>query len=108
MIRDGKVDEALSRFEKEKKSFPTWPIFDENSLNDTGYYLLLEKKDIAGAIKIFKLNTLEYPNSANTFDSLGEAQLLAGNKEEGLKSYQKAAALGGTNAKKVLKEMEGR
>jgi putative intracellular protease/amidase len=108
LIRNGKVDEALSRFEKQKKMFPGWRIFDENSMNDTGYYLLLEKKDTAGAIKIFELNTREYPNSANTFDSLGEAQLLAGNKNEGLKSYRKAAALGGTNAKKVLKEMEGK
>jgi hypothetical protein len=76
-------------------------------MNDAGYYLLLEKKDVAKAIKIFELNAREFPDSPNTFDSLGEAQLISGNKKEGIENYRKAAALGGENAKKVLKEMEG-
>ena len=108
MVREGKVNEALARYEKEKKAFSGWRIFDENAMNDAGYYLLLEKKDVAGAIKVFELNTREFPDSPNTFDSLGEAQLIAGNKKEGIESYRKAAAMGLENAKKVLKEMEGK
>ncbi len=107
MVKEGKVNEALSRIEKDKKAFSGWRIFDEEAMNDAGYYLLLEKKDTDGAIKIFELNTREYPDSPNTFDSLAEAYLLAGNRSEGIKYYRKAAAMGGANAKKVLREMDG-
>jgi putative intracellular protease/amidase len=105
MVRDGKLNEALARYEKDKKAFPGWHLFGEGAMNDAGYFLLLEKKDVPAAIRIFELNTKEFPNSANTFDSLGEAQLIAGDKKAGIESYQKAAAMGLPNAKKVLKEL---
>jgi putative intracellular protease/amidase len=108
MIREGKVNEALARYEKDKKAFSGWRIFDENAMNDAGYFLLLEKKDVAGAIKVFELNTREFPDSPNTFDSLAEAQLMAGNKKEGIENYRKAAAMGLENSKKMLKELEGK
>ena len=105
LVRQGKVTEAIALYERNKKEFPDWRIFSENAMNDAGYFLLLEHKDVDKAIRIFELNTREFPNSANTFDSLGEAQLIAGNKKEGVKSYRKAAAMGLDNAKKVLKEL---
>ena len=108
MIQEGKVDEALARYDKDKKAFSGWRIFNENAMNDAGYFLLLEKKDVAGAIKVFELNTREFPGSPNTFDSLAEAQLIAGNKKEGIENYRKAAAMGLENSKKMLKELEGK
>jgi putative intracellular protease/amidase len=104
-VRDGKVDEAIAQFEKEKKSFPGWKLFSEEQLKDAAYYLLYNKKDIEGAIKAFQLNTKEYPQSADAFDSLGEACLQGGRKQEGIDNYKKAAAMGYENAKKVLKEL---
>lgn len=104
-VREGRVDEAIAQFEKDRKAFPSWKIFSEEQLKDAAYYLLLTKKDAEGAIKAFQLNAKEYPESADTFDSLGEAQLAAGKKQEGIASYQKAASMGYENAIKVLKDL---
>ena len=105
MVRAGKVDEAIAQVEKDKIAFPTWRIYNENELKDAAYYLLLEKKDYAGAIKIFKLNTQEFPDSADAFDSLGEALIAAGKRKEGIDNYKIAASMGYANAKKVLIEL---
>jgi putative intracellular protease/amidase len=105
MVRAGKVDEAIAQFEKNKIAFPTWRTYNENELKDAAYYLLLEKKDYAGAIKIFKLNTQEFPDSADAFDSLGEALIAAGKRKEGIDNYKIAASMGYANAKKVLREL---
>ena len=105
LVRAGKVDEAITQFEKDKSAFPTWRIYNENELKDAAYYLLLEKKDYAGAIKIFMLNTQEFPDSADAFDSLGEALIAAGKREEGIDNYKIAASMGYANAKKVLREL---
>jgi tetratricopeptide (TPR) repeat protein len=45
------------------------------------------------AIEIFKLNVSTFPQSANAYDSLGEAYLVAGNKELAIKNYEKAQEL---------------
>jgi putative intracellular protease/amidase len=104
-VREGKIDEAMVQFEKDKKAFPRWKIFSEDALKSAAYYLLLTEKDVAGALKAFQLNTREYPQSADAFDSLGEAYLVAGRKEEGIACYQKAASMGYENAVKVLRDL---
>jgi tetratricopeptide (TPR) repeat protein len=68
----------------------------EAALNATGYQLLAQKKT-KEAIDLFKLNTQFYPNSANTYDSLGEAQALDGDKTEAIKNYEKSIALNPKN-----------
>jgi putative intracellular protease/amidase len=102
MVRNGQVDEVIAKFEKDKKTFPAWKIYSENGMKSAAYFLLLEKKNYEGAIKIFELNTREFPNSADTFDSLGEAYLAAGKRKEGIENYKIAASMGYDNAKKVL------
>ncbi len=52
----------------------------EFTLNNSGYKLLGEKK-FNEAIEVFKLNVKLYPNSSNTYDSLGEAYAAAGDKK---------------------------
>lgn len=64
----------------------------ENSMNNSGYFLLSEKK-INEAIEVFKLNVKLYPNSWNTYDSLGEAYALAGNKKLAIENYEKSISL---------------
>jgi putative intracellular protease/amidase len=105
MARNGEVDAVIARVEKDKKAFPKWRIYSENAMKDAAYFLLLEKKDVQGAIKIFTMNTKEFPYSADTFDSLGEALLAAGKKKEGIENYKIAASMGYANAKKVLNEL---
>lgn len=61
----------------------------EAALNQFGYQLLGTGKP-AQALQIFELNTELYPRSANTFDSLGEAQFKAGDVSKAVASYQRA------------------
>ena len=50
-------------------------------------------ESVDDAIEIFKLNVEYYPNSANVYDSLGDAYQAAGKKEEAIKSYEKALSI---------------
>ncbi|MEI6884087.1 MAG: S41 family peptidase [Bacteroidota bacterium] len=73
---------------------------DERFLNTLGYSLLGDDQ-IASAINIFIKNTNLYPQSANAFDSLAEAYMLAGNKEFAIKNYEKSLELNPQNANAV-------
>ncbi|MEP7325456.1 MAG: hypothetical protein ABI836_05855 [Gemmatimonadota bacterium] len=61
----------------------------EGQVNALGYQLL-GSGETARAIQAFQLNTLAYPHSANTFDSLGEALLAAGRKDDAIAVYRHA------------------
>lgn len=61
-----------------EKDNPGYVLFREASLNRLGYYLLQHNR-VPEAIRVFELNKEAYPSSANTYDSLGEAYLRAGN-----------------------------
>lgn len=63
----------------------------EADVNALGYQLL--ESDRPAAIAVFRLNTRAFPKSANTWDSLGEALLANGEREEGIASYRKALEL---------------
>jgi CubicO group peptidase (beta-lactamase class C family) len=79
---------------------------NESEFNDVGYALIREKR-IKEAIEIFKLNTEANPQSANAFDSLGEAYMFGGDKERAIASYQKSVELNpqNTNAIEMLKKL---
>ena len=64
----------------------------ESDLNGLGYRLLAANK-ITEAIAVLKLNVEAYPNSANVYDSLGEAYLAAGDKASAIENYKKALAI---------------
>jgi len=64
----------------------------EFDLNRTGYSLL-EQKKFDQAIEVFRLNVKLYPQSGNTYDSLGEAYALAGNKKLAIENYEKSIQL---------------
>jgi tetratricopeptide (TPR) repeat protein len=50
------------------------------------------------AIAFFIMNTENYPNSFNAFDSLGEAYEAVGDNEKAIKSYTKSLELNPNNA----------
>ena len=81
--------------------------FSEAQLNGLGYDLLREKK-VSEAIEIFKLNVVAYPQGYNTYDSLGEAYMIAGNKDLAILNYEKSLKLNpqNTNAIDVLKKLK--
>ncbi|UOE52349.1 serine hydrolase [Mucilaginibacter sp. SMC90] len=80
---------------------------DENTLNETGYYLM-NKKRLADAVTVFEYNTKLFPKSGNVFDSLGEAYYNQGNKPLALMNYKKSLQLdpANDNAKKFITELD--
>jgi len=70
-------------------------------------YRLLGNNKLKKAIEIFKFVVSEYPESANAYDSLGEAYMKAGERELAIKNYEKSLELDprNENAKKMLKDL---
>jgi tetratricopeptide (TPR) repeat protein len=56
-------------------------------------YALLNSHRIEPAITVFRANARVHPNSANAWDSLGEALAMAGRKDEAIASYRRAVAI---------------
>ena len=75
-------------------------------MNKFGYQFL-QKGKIKDAIKLFKLHTIAYSESANAYDNLGEAYLKDGQKELAIENYEKSVELNpnNTNTKKVLSDL---
>jgi len=79
----------------------------EAALNTTGYNLLSAKK-INDAIDVFLLNVKLFPNSWNTYDSLGEAYAAAGDKDLAIKNYEISIKINpqNDNGKKMLEKLK--
>ncbi len=77
------------------------------SFNTYGY-VLLAQKNYTEAINVFTLNTIMFPALFGTYDSLGEAYMLAGNKEKARENYNKVLQLhpGDENATKMLAQLQ--
>jgi len=103
-IMEKGIDSALKSYAALKQSKDYYVT--ESQFNSLGYRLLGMKK-IREAIEIFKLNVAAYPQSANVYDSLGEAYAMSGDKEPAIKSYQRAVELNpqNTNAVEMLKKL---
>jgi CubicO group peptidase (beta-lactamase class C family) len=102
------IDKGIELYKNLKKNNSAdYNFSDESELNQLGYKLMSDSK-IESAIKIFTLNVNEFPNSANVYDSRGEAYF---NKKEYLLSksdYLKSLELDPTNqnAKEMLLKIE--
>ncbi len=101
-LGDEKVGTALGRV-------LSGGLVDESSINDLGYLLLGEKK-FDQAIGVFRFNVEHFPDSWNTYDSLGEAYMAKGETELAIEYYRKSLKLNPDNegAKENIKKMEGR
>lgn len=64
----------------------------ERDVNMLGY-TLIEQRRFDEAIQLFEFLTTAYPESANTWDSLGEGHLSAGHHELAIESYRQALEL---------------
>lgn len=78
----------------------------ETQLLAAGYRLLEEEK-VDLAIGLFELCVAEYPESANAYDSLGEAYAAAGKKELAIANYEKSLKLdpANDNARQRLEDL---
>ena len=72
-------------------------------------YRLLGQLKVREAIEVLKLNVEAYPNSANAYDSLGEAYMRAGDTQNAIANYQKSLDLDpkNANAAEMLKKLRG-
>ena len=70
--------------------------FTEKTLDDLGYQLLNEG-DTDGAIKIFKLNQAEFPNSETANASLASAYMVFGDVNKANKYFDKALKMNELN-----------
>jgi hypothetical protein len=78
----------------------------ETQLLAAGYRLLEDRKTEL-AIGVFELCVAEHPESANAYDSLGEAYAAADKKELAIANYEKSLELdpGNDNARRRLEEL---
>lgn len=100
------IDAMLMKYRALKNDPQNHRSFDETDFNSWGYRLLQRGESIK-AIEAFKLNIELHPQSANAYDSMGEAYLKIGNKKMAVENYQKALELnpGLESAKKALLEL---
>ena len=89
------------------KSVPDPDLYTSESDTNAFGYRLLRRNQVNEAIQVFKLNVEAYPQSANVYDSLGEAYVIRGDKEKAIESYQKALAIDPTmeSAKLALRRL---
>ena len=82
----------MQLFHETRKRDPRAILFPEAQLNLLGYPHLQAGRT-AHAVQLFRLNTLAYPASANTHDSLGDAYLANGQNDLALRASEKAIEL---------------
>jgi len=99
LVRDG-VQAAIAQYQALKQEQSTELNFHENELNTLGYQLMWRQM-LPEAIAIFELNIQEHPESANLYDSMGEAYMNNGQKELAIQSYEKSLELNPENANAV-------
>jgi hypothetical protein len=102
-IKSGLLKETGKTADAEGLMKDAVQVGTENELNQYGYQLLNDKEQDK-AIAIFILNTQRHPKSANTFDSLGEAYALAGDKKNAIINFKKSLALNPPAATKANSE----
>jgi len=64
----------------------------EKDVNTVGYALLGAGR-VDAAVRVFRLNVSEFPQSANAYDSLGEALERAGERDQAIAAYRRAIEL---------------
>lgn len=108
-ISEKGVAAAIAEYRELKSTRAAEFDFGESELNSLGYALLASEK-IKDAIEVFKLNVEMYPKAFNTYDSLGEAYMSAGEKELAIANYRKSLELNpnNTGAVEALKKLEGK
>ena len=101
------VQTAIKQYRELKSTQQDAYDFSEGQLNRLGYQLL-QMDRARDAIEIFKLNVEMFPQGFNTYDSLGEAYMVNGDKSLAIQNYKKSLELNPKNTGAVdkLKKLE--
>jgi len=85
----GGLDELKAHYAGLSKRYGVPVVPAEQTVNVAGYQIL-GREDFDDAIEVFRYNVELYPESANVYDSLGEALEDAGRLDEAFANYSKA------------------
>jgi tetratricopeptide (TPR) repeat protein len=101
------ADEIIAVVKEQDRENPDYNI-SERFINALAYSYLNTFQQQEDALKVFKLNIELYPESWNPYDSYGECLVRVGDKENGIKYYEKSLELNpeNENAVKMLKELK--
>ncbi len=100
IILEGGVEAAIEHYHMLRDEHPDEYDFREYELNNLGY-VLLGMNRIEDAIAILELNVELYSEGYNTYDSLGEAYMIAGERELAIENYAQSLKLNPENANAV-------
>jgi glyoxylase-like metal-dependent hydrolase (beta-lactamase superfamily II) len=106
LIDDKGIDAAVTEYRADIRNNNKY-YADEGEFNRLGYRLLYGAR-IPEAVGVLKLGAEAFPESWNMHDSLGEAHMYAGQKEEAEASYTKSLELNpeNENGRMKLEDME--
>jgi CubicO group peptidase (beta-lactamase class C family) len=90
-LDDGHYDEALVDYQKLQRATPNSPALDEQFLNWIGLEQLWRNR-YDKAIALLRVNVALYPDSMNTYDSLGEAYVRAGEHAKAIATFEAGLA----------------
>ncbi|MFP2907440.1 serine hydrolase [Pyxidicoccus sp. 3LFB2] len=100
LVRLKGADAALSFVKAMKQKAPAGRGLPPQLLNQVAYGQLLAG-NFPDAVKLLKANVEFFPEDSNTHDSLGEAYMKSGRKEEAIASYRQSLKLDPKNANAV-------
>jgi tetratricopeptide (TPR) repeat protein len=89
-------ENAMSAFKEIQQKDSLDPSIEESVLNKVGYNYL-NQNNFKNAIEIFKINTVLYPKSSNTYDSLGDAYLKIKDTINAIANYNNALSINPEN-----------
>jgi CubicO group peptidase (beta-lactamase class C family) len=101
------AEAALGEYREWRKGRSAEEAVNEDRMNQIGLDLLRMRR-VKDAIEVLKQNVVDYPQSFNVYDSLGEAYAANGDKELAIKNYERSIELkpdnkGGIEALKKLR-----
>jgi Flp pilus assembly protein TadD len=96
VILQNGIEQGIREYERLAANDAAWVETGENALNSLGY-ALLRTDAVDPAVALFRYVTQVYPDSWNAWDSLGEAQLAAGDTLAGRRSYAQSLRLNPDN-----------
>jgi polyisoprenoid-binding protein YceI len=94
------VEAALRQYKETKQTQPDAFQFSPGQLNLVGYKLLQHGKT-KEALEFFRLNAAEYPDQWFVYDSLADAELANGDKEQAIKDFKKSLEMDKSNTSAI-------
>ena len=95
-ISKGGIKAGLKKYREIMEDKGSGLYLDEKEFNALGYRLM-NRGMLKESLGIFKLNVELHPDSANVYDSLGEAYMKIGKSKLALKNYEKSLELNPKN-----------